>query len=194
MTEKIIAVDIDEVLSETIKSMLKKHKNMFNNHKVEREALVDYNVWNIESLWLTQYQAIKMFATFQLWSGIFNKIEPVQWAKENIEIFKNKWYKFYAVTARLSPLKLDTLLWLHKNYRWCFEKVIFANFFTKWEKKKSDICKEIWAETIIEDNLETCIDCAKNWIKCFLLDKPWNQSDKLESWITRVFSWNEINL
>ena len=194
MNNKIIAVDIDEVLSETLKSMLKKHKYMFNNHKVKWEDLVDYNVWNIESLWLTQNQAIRLFATFQLWSWLFNKIEPVQWAKKNIQRIKEQWYKFYAVTARLSPLKPDTLLWLHKHYKWCFEKVIFANFFTKWEKKKSDICKGIWAKIIIEDNLDTCIDCANNWIKCYMINKPWNQCDTLPEWITRVYSRNEIEL
>lgn len=194
MNGKIVAVDIDEVLSETLKSILKKHKHMFNNHKVEWEDLVDYNVWNIESLWLTQKQAIRMFAAFQLWSWFFNKIEPVQWAKKNIQRLKEQWYKFYAITARLSVLKPDTLLWLNKHYWWCFEDVIFANFFTKWEKKKSDICKEIWASIIIEDNLDTCIDCASKWIECYLFDKPWNQLEKLPEWITRVYSRNEIEL
>lgn len=194
MDNKIIAVDIDEVLSETLKSMLKKHKYKFNNHKVEWEDLVDYNVWNIESLWLTKNQAIRIFARFQLWSWLFNKIEPVQWAKKNIQRLKEQWYKFYAITARLTVLKPATLLWLNRHFFWCFEKVIFANFFTKWEKKKSDICKEIWAKIIIEDNLDTCIDCANQWIKCYLFDKPRNQLEKLPEWITRVYSRNEIEL
>lgn len=194
MDNKIIAVDIDEVLSETLKSMLKKHKYMFNNHKVAWEDLVDYNVWNIESLWLTKNQAIRIFARFQLWSWLFNKIEPVQWAKKNIQRLKEQWYKFYAITARLTVLKPATLLWLNRHFFWCFEKVIFANFFTKWEKKKSDICKEIWAKIIIEDNLDTCIDCASQWIKCYLFDKPRNQLEKLPEWITRVYSRNEIEL
>jgi len=194
MNNKIIAVDIDEVLSETLKSMLKKHKYTINHRKIAWEDLTNYNVWDIESLWLSKKQAIRMFATFQLWSGLFNKIEPVQWAKKNIKKLKEQWYKFYAITARLSILKPATLLWLNKHFYWCFEKVIFANFFTKWEKKKSDICKEIWAGIIIEDNLETCIDCANQWIKCFLFDKPRNQCENLPENIKRIYNWNEVDL
>lgn len=194
MKEKIVAVDIDEVLSETLKSMLKKYKYTIKNHKIKREDLNNYNIWEIEDLWLSKNEAISMFAQFQLWSGLFNKIEPVQWAEKYILLLKEKWYKFYAITARLTVLKPTTLLWLHKYFSWCFEKVIFANFFTKWEKKKSDICKEIWASVIIEDNLETCIDCANQWIRCYLFDKPRNQCEELPENIKRVYNWSEVDL
>lgn len=194
MNGKIVAVDIDEVLSETLKSMLKKHKYIIKHRKVEWEELSNYNIWEIEDLWLSKNEAIAMFAQFQLWSGLFNKIEPVQWAKKNILTLKEKWYKFYAITARLTVLKPTTLLRLNKHFYWCFEKVIFANFFTKWEKKKSDICREIWASVIIEDNLETCIDCSKQWIKCYLFDKPRNQCENLPENIKRVYTWNEVDL
>ena len=50
MNEKIVAVDIDEVLSETLKSMLKKHKYIIKHHKVEWEDLNNYNIWEIENL------------------------------------------------------------------------------------------------------------------------------------------------
>jgi uncharacterized HAD superfamily protein len=161
---------------------------------VKFEDLTDYNVWDISKLWLTKRQAISIFVRWQLWSGLFNKIEPVQWAKKNILAMKEKWYKFYAITARLTIVKPDTILWLNKHFYWCFEKVIFANFFTRWEKKKSDICKEIWASVIIEDNLETCRDCANQWIKCYLFDKPRNQCENLPENIKRVYNWNEVDL
>ena len=47
MNNKIIAVDIDEVLSETLKSMLKKHKYIVNNRKIAWEDLINYNIWDI---------------------------------------------------------------------------------------------------------------------------------------------------
>jgi 5'(3')-deoxyribonucleotidase len=66
MNNKIIAVDIDEVLSETLKSMLKKHRYTINHRKIAWEDLTNYNIWDIESLGLSKKQAIRMFATFQL--------------------------------------------------------------------------------------------------------------------------------
>ena len=194
MDEKIIAVDIDEVLAETIKSMLEKYHYIRKWKKVNFNDLTDYNLWEIPNLWLTKNWALRMFVKFQFWSWLSKKIDPVAWAKDKILELKNKWYKLFAVTARLSWLKISTKLWLKKHFPDCFEWIVFANFFTNRARKKSDICRDVWANIIIEDNLDTCIDCVNNWIKCFLLDKPWNQCDSLPWWITRVYSWDEIML
>ncbi len=194
MSEKIIAVDVDEVLAETIKSMLEKHNYTRKWKKVKWDDLINYNLWEIPDLGLSKNSALWMFVKFQLWSGLSKKIRPVDWALNKLLELKEKWYLLYAVTARLSWMKLSTKLWLKKNFPNCFDKVVFANFFTSRARKKSEICKEIWASIIIEDNLETCNDCVSQWIKCFLLDKPRNQCDKLNENIKRVYSWGEINL
>ena len=194
MSEKIIAVDIDEVLSETMRSMLKIYNKKYPNHQIEWNDITDYNIWDIEKFHMTQKQSIMFFARVQFLSWIFHKINPVVWSKEKILELKSKWYKIYAVTARLSLIKISTKLWLRKYFKWCFEWVVFADFFTSRARKKSDICKEIEASIVIEDNLETCIDCANQWLKCYLFDKPRNQCDALPDWITRVYSWDEIKL
>ncbi len=194
MGEKIIAIDVDEVLAETIRSMLEKYNYTWKWKKVERENLTSYNLREIPELWMTKNFALWMFVKFQMWSWLSKKIKPVKWAVEKILKLKEKWYKLFAVTARLSWMRFSTKLWLKRHFPNCFEWVVFANFFTNRARKKSEICKDIWASIIIEDNLETCKDCAENWIRCFLLDKPWNQCEKLQDGIMRVFSWNEIEL
>jgi hypothetical protein len=181
-------------LAETIKSMLEKHNYTRKWKKVKWDDLINYNLWEIPDLGLSKNSALWMFVKFQLWSGLSKKIRPVDWALNKLLELKEKWYLLYAVTARLSWMKLSTKLWLKKNFPNCFDKVVFANFFTSRARKKSEICKEIWASIIIEDNLETCNDCVSQWIKCFLLDKPRNQCDKLNENIKRVYSWGEINL
>jgi 5'(3')-deoxyribonucleotidase len=50
MNDKIVAVDIDEVLSETMKYILNKYKNEINGQTVKFEDLTDYNVWDISKL------------------------------------------------------------------------------------------------------------------------------------------------
>lgn len=100
------------------------------------------------------------------------------------------------VTARHFMLRFATGLWLYQNYRDIFSSIEFANFFTRFSTKKSVICQKIWAEYIIEDNLDNAIDCAKAWIKVYLLDKPWNQDydKKKHKWIVKVKSWSEIDI
>jgi len=194
MSEKIIAVDIDEVLAETLRSILEKNNYMRKWNKVEWDDLINYNLWEIEKLWITKNWALWLFIKFQLWSWLLNRIKPVKWAREKILELKSKWYKLYAVTARWNLVKLSTKLWLKRYFPDCFQSIVYANFFTSRARKKSDICREIWASIIIEDNLETCIDCASKWFKCYMFDKPRNQSDSLPDWISRVFSWDEIEL
>jgi uncharacterized HAD superfamily protein len=181
-------------LAETIQSMLKKRNYIWKWKKVAWEDLNTYNLWEIKKLWITKNWALWMFVKFQLWSWLTKKIKPVKWARGKLLELKKKWYRLYAVTARLSWLRLSTKLWLKRHFPDCFEHIVFANFFTNRARKKSEICKEIWASIIIEDNLETCIDCVNQWIKCFLLDKPRNQSNKLNENIKRVYSWSEIDL
>lgn len=174
--------------------MLEKHNYTRKWKKVKWDDLINYNLWEIPDLGLSKNSALWMFVKFQMWSGLSKKIRPVDWALDKLLELKKKWYLLYAVTARLSRMKLSTKLWLKKNFPNCFEWVVFANFFTSRARKKSDICKDLWANLIIDDNLDTCKDCTDNWIKSFLLDKPWNQCDVLPNWMTRVFSWDEIEL
>ena len=194
MNNNIIAVDIDEVLSETLKAILENYNYIWNWKKVNWEDLTSYNLWELPKFWLSMNYSLRMFIKVQLCSWISKKIKPVDWAKEKILELKNKWYRMIPVTARWSLVKLSTKLWLKRYFPNCFDDVAFAEFFTSHSRKKSDICKDLCANIIIDDNLDTCIDCANNWIKCFLLDKPWNQCDSLPDLITRVFSWDEINL
>lgn len=194
MSEKIIAVDIDEVLSETMKSMLYIHNKKHPNSQIMRDDVKSYNIWELESFWMTQKQSLLFFAKVQFLSWFINVINPIVWAKEKLLELRKKWYKIYAVTGRLSFIKISTRLWLRKYFKWCFEWLVSADFFTSRERKKSDICKEIWASIIIEDNLETCIDCSNKWFKCYLFDKPRNQCEKLNENIKRVYSWDEIEL
>lgn len=118
------------------------------------------------------------------------------WAKTKLKEFDKKWYKFHVVTARHFVLRFATGIRLYKNYKHIFNSIEFANFFTRFSTKKSEICKKLWATIIIEDSLENAIECAKEWIEVYLLDKPWNQhyNKKIHKWIVKVKDWSEINI
>ena len=56
---------------------------------------------------------------------------------------------------------------------------------------KSDVCKELGVEVMIEDSLSQAKEIAPCVRKIFLLDCPWNQGD-LPMNVARVYSWDEI--
>lgn len=196
MLNKIIAVDLDEVLAETARALLKKHNYKIKNTKLTWEDISSYNLWEIKKLNITKRFWFIIYLKFLIWAGLWDKIYPVAGAKTKLKEFKKKWYKFHVVTARHFLLRFATGIWLLKNYRDIFDSVEFANFFTRFSTKKSEICKKLWATIIIEDNLENAIDCANAWIKVYLLDKPWNQdyNEKIHKWIIKVNCRSDINI
>lgn len=71
-----------------------------------------------------------------------------------------------------------------------------GNFFIRKSvrdnsKSKAEICKEIQADILIEDNLKYAQQVAQAGIKVLLFDYPWNQSSNLNPLIIRVCGWKE---
>jgi uncharacterized HAD superfamily protein len=97
------------------------------------------------------------------------------------------------VTARPETLEKETRDWLKKY----FKDLEFPVYFTHRDAgmpslKKSEICKSIGAEILIDDYIENALDCAENGIKVFLMDAPWNQTGSLPDNVVRVKSWKEV--
>lgn len=193
---KVIAVDMDEVLAETAQALLRFKKNHINGKWITWNELSSYNLWEIPKLEISKKSSFLIFMKFLIWAGLWIKINPVIGAKTKLKEFKKKWYQLHVVTARHFLLRFATGIWLYKNYKHIFDSVEFANFFTRFSTKKSEICKKLGATIIIEDSLENAIDCAKEWIQVYLLDKPWNQDydPKKHKWIIKVDSWWDIDI
>jgi len=74
-----------------------------------------------------------------------------------------------------------------------FELIFSSNPYIKTKgKTKGEICKELGIDFMIEDSVEHSEICAKEGIKVFLLNKPWNKNCIDHENIIRVKSWNEI--
>ena len=195
---KIIAVDLDEVLTETTHALLKSKRNRINWKKITWDEVSSHDLWKNQKIKISKRKLVWILFWLLLGAGIWNKIDPVVGAKTKLKEFKKKWYKLYIVTARHFSLTFSTWIRIYKNYKSIFDGIKFANSFTKsrFSKKKSEICKKLWADIIIEDNLENAIECANEGIKVYLIDKPWNQAydKKKHKWIIKVNSWSEIEI
>jgi len=189
---KIIWIDLDEVLAETVDKVLEKNNNIIWDLYFEKEHLTNYYIYNIPWINIDKNKAIDYFR-WVLYYDHNLEIKPVLWALEKLLEFKNKGYVLKVITARADDLENYTNLWLEKYFPGIFSEVYFANHFTDNHKEKSEICKDLNLSMMIEDNYDYALDLANNWIKTYLIERPWNKElDIKHENIIRFKHWGDI--
>lgn len=193
---KIIAVDMDDVLSETVDAFLKDYNYNIHWKKITRDDVLDHEFENIKWYDLTFEERYQHDLWFFIKKDTLKILKPVKWAKQTLKKFKKKWYKLYIVTWRPEEIKDQSKEWIDFYYPDLFDKIYFANLDISDKTPKSQFCKNIWAEIMIEDNLDFAKEVAGKWIKVYLLDKPWNRDydKKKHKWIIKVKKWSEIDV
>lgn len=191
---KIIAVDIDEVLSETVDAVLEVNNHEINWMKITKEEVSSFYFHEIERLNIWTEEDVKIFD--KLWlSEKRRDVKPVEWAIEKLNELKSEWYKFIIITARREEFREYTEKRVEQNYAWIFDEIVFTNHYMINAVPKSEICKQKWIEKMIEDNLDYAIDMANAGVKVYLMDRPWNKqyNPEVHQGIIKVNGWNEIN-
>lgn len=193
--DKILWVDLDEVLAETINEVLISNNYMIKWQAIYREDISDYCISNI-----AKYNLIKDDAGDFFWSVLNSpareNILPVEWAKEKLQELKKKWRKIVVVTARRDEISEYTKKRLDKYYPWLIDDILFANHFSENEVPKSMLCKQHWVQIMIEDNLDFANELAWFWVDVYLLDKPWNRHHDplVHLWVKKIDDWTKFSL
>lgn len=172
--KKIIGVDMDEVLSETLDDALKYNKYMFNGIPIKRKDVLNYYIHQMPKYAADDIYAKRWFDNL-LASKKANNLKPVTWAKRKLMELKKKWYSLVVVTARSEEFKDMTWKRMRDHFPWIFDDMVFANHLTKNSVSKVDLCKNLWIHIMIEDNLYYATELAQAWIKVYLFDKPRNK-------------------
>lgn len=190
--QKIIAIDLDETLAELVEGSLAFHNFQIKWIPLIKEEIEDYYIHNIKRLWLTKEDTDEWFYKF-IYSDAMHDIWITPWAKQKIEELKKKWYQLCILTARIEETANLTRKWIDRNIPWIFSQtnIIFANYHTEKARPKREICKEIWASIMIEDNLQFAEELAKNWITTYLLKKPRNKQYKNTNPKIIAVNWRE---
>ena len=74
-----------------------------------------------------------------------------------------------------------------------FESVEFTNYFSENPRSKSDVCRALNAQYLIDDHVHHATVVAETGIKVLLFgDYPWNQAESLHPNITRKKDWPAV--
>jgi 5'(3')-deoxyribonucleotidase len=180
-----IGVDMDEVIADTLPEYI----NFLNDTEklgLTRDRFTRYYTWDTWDG--SDTEKVALFDRYYK-SEYFYKVKPIAGALEGLQKLSEN-HELYIITSRPDEVAQPTELWLKKYYPNLFSGVYYANY--RLNRKKSDICKTLEVQLMIEDSLEYALNCAENDIDTILLKFPWNNRELSHPRINRVDSWNEV--
>eukprot|EP00249_Psilotum_nudum_P015264 c25229_g1_i1 orf=423-1595(-) len=198
LSQLTVAVDIDEVLGSFLTALNSfVAEQYFMHHEIS-----DYHVYKFTEVWkCSRTEADERVRAF-FESDHFNSgILPIPGAYRSL-VQIAQYCQLYVVTSRQNAIKAPTLAWIERHYSGIFKEVHFGNHFA-WEGEacpKSDICRLLGAELLIDDNPEYAMDCAERGIEVLLFDYnysyPWSKTPDgpVHPLVTRVHNWQEVEL
>lgn len=183
----IIAIDLDDVLANTLEVFIKFHNQNFGTN-LKFKDFKSYALHDI--IGISEKDEAKRLELFDN-SEFFDEIKPIKDAQQAISALSKK-NKITVITARTLHVADKTKKWLSKYFPEINQIFFISSNYYGYLKTKAEVCKEIGAGIIIEDKEKFVIECAREGIKVLLFDYPWNSSIKGSRQIIRVKSWKEV--
>jgi uncharacterized HAD superfamily protein len=124
----------------------------------------------------------------------FGEAKPVL-----VELAKN--YKLVVVSSRGRRVQADTMDWINQNFKGIFEGIHFAKIWdepdihieAKIKMTKTEICKEVDADYLIDDQPKHCLAVADAGITALLFGEyAWTDVPNLPKNVVRAKNWQEV--
>ncbi|XP_073110117.1 uncharacterized protein [Elaeis guineensis] len=170
------------------------------DHYSSNHSLTEYYVYEFFKIWNcsrveADIRVHEFFKTVYFKEGI-HPIPGARHVLHKLSTFCN----LSVVTSRQNAIKDDTLKWIEEHYPGLFQEIHFGNHFALdgQSRPKSEICKSLGAQVLIDDNPRYALECADVGIRVLLFDYensyPWSKSDSAASHplVTKVHNWQEV--
>lgn len=197
MTKKqTIAVDVDDVLGDENTAMMQ----FINRRFGTAHTIDDYNItadyWGYwEAVWgVGDEEGAARYGEFvQAKMSQEVVLAPLPGAIETLSFLKQQ-YDLAIVTSRKADLLEVTELWLESHFPSTFAGVHFIELRGGRHKiSKAQICREIGASYLIDDNAEHCALAQEAGVQGLLFgDYGWNRAAKVAPGVVRVRDWQAV--
>lgn len=168
----VIAVDVDDVLANFISALVLFHNHTYNTSLTP----ANFHSYDFHHVWGgTKEEAnAKMDLFFE--SSYYYDVQPIPQAREALQILAQH-FELHVVTARHNAIQESTRQFISTHYPNIFVEVHFGNMYMTdgTARKKSEICRAINAQLLIDDSLFHAMDCCNNGILSILFGNyAWN--------------------
>ncbi|KAG6517731.1 uncharacterized protein LOC122054725 [Zingiber officinale] len=191
-----VAVDVDEVLG----SFLSALNQFIADHYSSNHSVSEYHVYDFCKIWKCS-QAEANIRVHEFFKTPYFKlgIHPIPGARSaltNLSSFCN----LLVVTSRQNVIRDHTVEWIEKYFPGLFREIHFGNHFSLHgaSRSKSDICRCLGAQVLIDDNPKYALECAEIGMKALLFDYqssyPWSRTGSATAhpMVTEVHDWREV--
>ena len=173
----IIAIDIDDVLADTLNYFLNYYNNLYKKNFSRKDFYI-YHWWEV--LGISKEEFLEIFKIFVAEKN-FEKFSPMRSAQSVINKIK-KDHHLIIITGRENYLIDATEYWLNRHFPNVFGEIYYTA--SMLEKKleavsKTGACWQGGADLIIDDQFAFANDCATSGLQTFLFHSPWNKNSIL---------------
>ena len=182
-----IAIDLDDVLALSLENFIE----FYNEKSNKKISFKDFTGFSLnESIGMPLEEERKLLEDYDS-SKYYDKIKPMPGAKEGIKEL-SKTQQIVILTSRPKKRENQTREWLKKYLEYFGEILFIRHDYSGKSRTKGEVCKEVNAELLIEDNLDYARSCVSEGIPVLLFNYPYNQEKGSNPKITRINSWKEI--
>jgi len=195
MRTKTIAFDIDDVLATNAKEFIE-----FSNKRWGTKLTPDDYTEHWAEMWGIDYEETNKRREVILKEKLFTSYSFFDEARAILKELK-KHYRLVIVSSRSNEVHKETLEWLDGEFKSIFSEIHFAKIWDdpklhvlkKLKMTKAEICKEIGADYLVDDQPKHCIAAADAGIKSVLFgDYGWNKHTKLSKNMVRIKKWQDL--
>jgi len=189
--QSLIAVDMDDVLFDFLGEFFLWHNAVFGS-QYQAADMVYAKLWEVWGG--TKQEALERILRFWDERDLI-PIEPISGAREALNELK-KHYRLAVVSARFENTLESSQEWLDHYFPELFDEVILGisdPMAEERQRSKAEVCVDIGAKLLIDDQLVHAEECRKVGIEVLLFgDQAHNQSDMLPAGVIRVADWQAI--
>lgn len=199
MKQLIIAVDCDDVLTDTLPQVVEDYNKTYSTslglEHMYRDVSEVAEVFGVTS----EQEAIQRLHAIYRRKGYYEALRPINGAVEAIAELA-RYCELHVVTGRQSFLEPATHYTLDTYFPGMFRSVVHTNYYRDDSEKdavhrpKADVCRQLGADILIDDHITHGVDVLQAGVERAILfgNFPWNRQDVLVTGMTRCQNWEEV--
>ncbi|TAK88974.1 hypothetical protein EPO04_02595 [Patescibacteria group bacterium] len=187
MSKPIIAIDFDDTLVTHVHEMVDAYNQTHEDFITVHDIHFAQKVGTPKHGWNHSRKQAEQWIFDYLSTDEALATQPIDGAVESLSRLKER-YRLMIVTGRSADFAPYTQPWIDRFMPDVFEKVNYAG-----DRRKSVVCNEIGAETMIDDSPVYLADCIAAGIRGIAFGSyEWNGDKDLPEGATRARTWREV--